>query len=477
MFRFISLLALLSSPHVAAAQWLDQYTDKLPEGTQVSLLISTADGQAVYGQNPELKLTPASTQKMLTATAATLYLGKDYQFTTRLEAVSEAAQGGDFRLVFSGDPSLKRKDLRSLLRKMKAEGISEIRDLILDQSRFSGYQWSNGQAWNDLGVCYTAPASAIVVNHNCVRGNLSELENGESRLYIPAYEPLNISSDVTFVSKQQRERRFCALELNQGSGNNYHLFGCFERRSKPVPLAFSVVDPEAYATAILKAELKSSGIRLKGKIYSDHNSAPEGQLIAQHMSPKLSVLITEMVKDSDNLIADILLKTLGTEYFDMAGSFRNGSEAMRAILKETAGVDLTNSYITDGSGLSRHNLISAQHLMTLMRFIYTNNNKLNLLETMSVSGIDGTLKYRRAMLTPGLKGKVKAKTGSMKGVANMMGVVESKQGPLLFVLMLNGYSLSKEQAKLVSERKIKAPLQLFEQALFKALVAGEPLKS
>jgi D-alanyl-D-alanine carboxypeptidase/D-alanyl-D-alanine-endopeptidase (penicillin-binding protein 4) len=111
--------------------------------------------------------------------------------------------------------------------------------------------------------------------------------------------------------------------------------------------------------------------------------------------------------------------------------------------------------------------------MSVLNYVYKNDQKLNLLSTFAVAGVDGTLKYHRGLSGELLKGKVIAKTGSMKGVANLLGVVESKQGPRLFVLMLNGYNLTDEEAKSASFKGAKAPKHRFEQAFFEKIMNAE----
>lgn len=67
-----------------------------------------------------------------------------------------------------------------------------------------------------------------------------------------------------------------------------------------------------------------------------------------------------MLKESDNMIADAVFRTIGREYYGVAGTWRSGADATRAILKQKAGIDLANTIMVDGSGLSRHNLIAPQ---------------------------------------------------------------------------------------------------------------------
>ena len=482
--RFILVFSLLCSTHAYANEWSVLHP-LLPKGTQFSYLVLDANSQVVLGQyQQEILRTPASMQKLLTATVAKLHLGDSFHYQTDLLGVINKIRNkryeGDLRINFVGDPTLKRADIRAMLTSLKKQGVSDILgDFILNDAHFNGYQWSNGQPWNDLGVCYTSPSNAIIINKNCVQGNLSlsSPDAKKATLFIPKYEPISITSDVNVVSKEQRKIQFCDLEVTRSSKNSYHLWGCMVPRERAFGLAFAVNDPFQYAARIIESELHTLGIKLRGRVRLESKKY-EGQdntVLASYRSPSLDKLLKIMMKKSDNLIADSLFKTIGGSYFQQPGNFRNGGQAVKAILTEK-GVDLENAYLADGSGLSRHNLMSAELFMSVLLFVYKNDKQLDLLSSFSIAGIDGTLKYHRGVRGEQFKGKVFAKTGSMKGVANLLGVVKAEQGDRLFVLILNGYN--KPQSLLISEviRDENASKYRFENAFFET-VLNSPLSN
>lgn len=450
--RLLSVVLLFSPINLLADDWTE-YSSLLPKGTQVSYLVVNPENNHVITQSQQTILrTPASIQKLLTATAATLYLGKNFHYRTFIEGQKDKIKrnhyNGDLHFHFVGDPTLLRADIRHMLADLKGLGIKKIKgDLLINQSHFSGYQWSDGQPWNDLGVCYTSPANAIIVNKNCVQGNLSVSRDDptKARLFIPDYEPISLSSDVSVVTKAQREEQFCELEVTRDSHNRYHLWGCMVPRKRAFPLAFSVNDPFSYAQKIIASELSTLGIKLTGKILLDPDTQDRlvtpNKILVKHDSQSLGELLQLMMKKSNNLIADSLFKTIGGAYFHQPGNFRNGALAIKEILKAQS-IDLENAYIADGSGLSRHNLMSTELFMAVLNFVYKNDKQLNLLSTFPISGIDGTLKNYQGLRQVGLKGKVIAKTGSMKGVSNLLGLIKTPKGDRLFVIMLNGYNLA-----------------------------------
>jgi D-alanyl-D-alanine carboxypeptidase/D-alanyl-D-alanine-endopeptidase (penicillin-binding protein 4) len=475
MFKRILCFTLCLLPvNLLAEQWSALHA-LLPKGTQLSyLVLDPAKNILLAESNAEILRTPASLQKLLTATAAKLYLGEKFRYQTTLEGEKSRIKNnhyqGDIRLRFVGDPTLSRADIKEMLKSFKAQGVKQIRgDFLINAAHFSGYQWSDGQAWNDLGVCYTSPSNAIIVNRNCVLGNLSvpASDAKTARLFIPSYEPVEISSDVDVVTSAQRDEQFCGLKVTRNSHNNYHLWGCMVPKNRPFGLAFSVNDPFAYARQIIKSELKNVGIKLNGKVKLERVNKTEQatQVLVKHQSPLLGKLLEIMLKDSDNLIADSLFKTLGAAYFQQEGNFRNGAKALKLIL-QAHGVDLENAYLADGSGLSRHNLMSARLFMTVLKYVYQNDAKLKLLDSFSIAGLDGTLQYHQGVAGPLLKGNIIAKTGSMKGVANLLGIVKTAQGERLFALVINGYNWPETALT----KATKSPVVMFEQAFFEKII-------
>ena len=475
----LSFTLFISSATLAApVEKLSTLTKLLPAGTHVAYIIgqpitvhSTAAAQTQAAANTELLLAPASTQKLITALAAKLYLTDSFRFTTSLHGHITAQQLDNAEFIFSGDPTFKRADLRRMLQQLKTKGITRISgDIHLNQSRFNGYNWSNGQVWNDQSVCYATQASALVINGNCVLGNLKRHpDQDNASIFVPAYEPVTIRSQVKILTKAQQQASFCDLEVNREANNSYTLFGCITPSKYNLPLAFAISDPNAYFTAILKAELKSANITFNGQVVSKH-SASASAVIIHHQSQPLVGLITKMVKDSDNLIADILFKTLGAEYFNQPGNYRNGAEAVRLILAKE-GLSLANHAIADGSGLSRHNLVSPQSLFSVLGYIIDHDDKLGLLADLPISGIDGTLQYRRGLLSPLLKGNVAAKTGSLKGLANLVGVIDTtQQHRIPFVLMISGYNPTAPELSLSAGKSSPSPLTQYFDAFFSTLM-------
>lgn len=461
---FIACCAMLAT--AAYSQPLSIHPDYslLPDGHDVALLVTDANsGETLYQQRQNKLQPPASTQKMITALAARLYLGPEFRFATTLEK-----QGDDIVIRFGGDPTLSREQLSALLGKLKKQGIKG--DILLNGSQFSGHEQAPGWPWDILGVCYSAPASSMSLDHNCVQGALySNKATGElTRIHIPAHQPIAVSTNAIIVSKEEQKTRHCDLELTTGPGNQYQLGGCLAQRKQPLPLNFAVQDTEQYIAAVIKQELKRRNIRFSGNVRRDDNA--NGKIIATHRSAPLSKLLDTMVKESDNLIADNLAKTLGQRYFEQPGTFANGTEAIKAIIKNKTGIDLAQAVLADGSGLSRNNRLTAEQMMAVLTYLYSHDKTLALSKTFPVSGQSGTLLYRQSIRHQPLKGKIHAKSGSLYGTYNLAGRITTSSGrELLFVQMVTNYH---PLATSDDAPKSAPAIESFEQDLYRQLYSN-----
>ncbi|HGF3677969.1 serine-type D-Ala-D-Ala carboxypeptidase [Vibrio parahaemolyticus] len=442
------------------------HQEVLPEGARISLVAEKLnESSTLDGIRPTDQLfPPASTLKIVTALAAKLELGDSFAFRTKLETSSS-----DAVIYFVGDPTLQTQDLKALLSLAKKNGLTRINgDLWLDNSAFTGYDRAVGWPWDILGVCYSAPASSITLNNNCVQASIYTQKDGGTRVYVPEHQPIRVKSSVETVSKTIQKSRHCDLDLLANPDNHYELKGCLVEREKPLPLKFAVQDPERYTSQNISTLLKQLGIELKGKIKI--GSAPQKQrkLMALHQSKPLSDLLDDMLKHSDNLIADTLTKTLGAKFFVQPGSFTNGTEAIKQIIFANTGIDIRNARLEDGSGLSRNNRISATKMAEILRYIWKNEKTLKLIAIMPKSGESGTLQYRQSMRNAPIKGQLIAKSGSLYGTYNMAGYGLDKNGQpnTIFVQFVSDYFPEKRD----DNKPVIAPITHFEQLFYRDIV-------
>ncbi|WP_284192354.1 serine-type D-Ala-D-Ala carboxypeptidase [Vibrio zhanjiangensis] len=462
---FLPFLVLLFSLSTFAYTPMAQ----LPQGSRASLIVESLNQRSTLldTQNGDLLFPPASTLKLVTALAAKLELGNDFRYETRLEQ-----RGQDIVIDFSGDPTLTTEDLIQLFLIAKKNGLTQIHgDIWLNNSAFTGYDRAVGWPWDILGVCYSAPATAVTLDGNCVQASIYTEDNGRTRVYVPEHFPVYVTTKATSVSKDYQESTQCDLELITASNNHYQLQGCLIERTKPLPLKFAVQDPELYTQRMLSNVLNQINVSFSGSVNVGNptDTSVMTSTLATHYSLPLTSLLTTMLKESDNLIADNLTKTLGAKFYIQPGSFSNGTKAIKQIIFAHTGIDLRNIPMADGSGLSRNNRFSSHTMAQILRHIWLNDEQLNLIDLMPKSGESGTLKYRRSMRKDPIKSRIIAKSGSLYGSHNMtgFGLDLSGEPSTLFVQYVADYYPEKKSS---DSPPTVAPITLFEETFYKDVV-------
>jgi len=462
-----------------AALYLDNMLQLLkPIHSQLGITVWDMTSQkTVFQYNNQSLMQPASVQKLLTALAATKQLGKQFSYQTQLTTLADqpldktqinnGVYSGDIYIEFSGDPTLTFQDLHQLLGSLSTLGITKLTGNIMLASEQDSQLQAPGWVWDDLGICYAAPISPFIINKNCVYGRLSTNGyNKVAKITMMGNRPIDITNDAYFVSPTidnpvvkpavtlpvtnalpaylTESVPQCQLTLSRFDNNRYHLSGCHVG-AKSLPLAIAISDPQIYAQHTIAKQLESLGISYNHPITTiKMNKQPkfmaQRQVIASHQSDALPQLLETMLLESDNLIADSLLKKLGEVYYQTPSDFARSGQALKTILY-SIGIDLSTANIADGSGLSRYNLLTPEHVLSVLTVIYQQPEYRFLLDLLPESGVSGTLRYKRYFNKSPLKHHVFAKTGSMLGIANLAGRVNVSNGHnYLFVLFENGLS-------------------------------------
>ena len=450
------------------------------DGAQIGVAYMLPNSNKVYGKNSNLYFHPASTQKLLTALAAMLYLGPDYEMVTRLEVRADAVGANkrlnvdktgtlnsDVIVKFTGDPTMRIDHYRTLLAVLQRHGVHKINGkVILDVSRFGGPSRANGWSWSDLPSCFTAPSAPIILNRNCTFAQLvTEGPGSHASPLIPAGVPIDIVSDVTAVSASDYGGD-CILEANLFLDNRYHLTGCVpvSPRSQPWPLSLAIADAERWGVDWTRNILQSLKISTTQGIEISHSPEADVVTIAQRTSPRLSSMVEYMLQKSNNLYADSIAKNVAAEYFDLPATYYRANRAIRSILKQYAKIDLGSSYIVDASGLSPHNLLTPNKMLEVLEYINKNNDKLGIIELLPVSGKSGTLHWRPSTFNNPLKEHVIAKTGTLQNVSNLAGFVITQSGVRVpFVMFTNSITYSERTRDMVKYRRSPSPHYAYER--------------
>ncbi len=207
-------------------------------------------------------------------------------------------------------------------------------------------------------------------------------------------------------------------------------------RLSALALRGGTVEDRALACGIvLKAMLQQAGIVVNGEV--SHGTVPSGAVvIATHLSPPLMDILRLMNKPSDNVIAELIFKTLGAEVKGEPGTWQKGRQVIGEFLGEMG----SGFRIVDGSGLSRYNLVTAELLVNLLVFVYNDFELMpDYVASLPIAGVDGTLKNRmRGMRAEKV---LRAKTGTLSGVSALAGYTATADGEVLaFSILISHYA-------------------------------------
>lgn len=448
-------------------------------GTQVGVAYLRPNDNKIYGQNIDTYMHPASTLKVITGLAAILYLGHDYTFKTTIEVqadrVSEHGKvktdksgtlHGNVLVKFVGDPSFTAKSYRTLVNSLSLAGVKAIDgDVILDISRFGGMTKGSGWSWDDTPVCFTAPAASAIINRNCVFAQLQPHGVGnEVTPIVSSSTPITISTDAIGVT-QSNYGGNCELEAKLYMNNQYHITGCVPvlEKNRPWPLSLSVSDPDQWAVDWTNIIFHEKKIQFKS-IKLARTTQQGYSTIGVIESKSLSEIAKYMLHRSNNLYADAIAKTVAAEYYRLPATYARTSRALRAVLKQYANIDLGNSYIVDGNGLSPHNLVTPHKMLEILEFINLNDERIKFIDLLPVADKSGTLHWRASTRNPPLGKNVTAKTGTLQNVSNLMGFMHTKSGKRVpFVFYTNSISFDQRTRDLVKYHKIASPHLKYEK--------------
>jgi len=395
-----------------------------------------AKSRILYSHNSDRYFIPASNTKLLTTAAALQALGSEFRIRTSVYDTG----AGTLRVIGRGDPSLTDTQLRDLAQQLRRRGIRNIKRLLVDNSYFQGDAIHPNWEWEDVQADYGASVNSLILNQNAVQLTLSPQKVGQ---------PLSVSWSDAIAAKQWRieNESMTAVAGTPDSLTVTGVLGQPIRRikgqlavdSEPIPLDLAILDPAQNFLEHFGRILAQEGIKVEKASVESKISKVGEQELAAVQSPPLSVLLTETNQNSNNLYAEALLRTL--QVADKTSPSSNSDSTDRGLkqLKTTLtalGVNPESYVLSDGSGLSRHNLVSPEAIAQTLQLMAQSPQARVYRASLPVAGVSGSLKNR--FLNTAAQGNLQAKTGTVSGVSALSGYLEiPSYQPLVFSIIVN----------------------------------------
>lgn len=437
-----ALVAAAGGPDEVAAR-LDQRLARLPRGTEIGLMVADCGrDETWYASEVDRPLKPASVQKLLVTAVALERFGPDFRYRTELYL-----RDGELWIVGGGDPGLGDerlaarggRDAQAVLTDwsaaLRSRGVAAVHRIVLDDgvfdTQFRHPDWPASQAdrW------YQAPVGGLNLNDNCLDVKV-QVSGRNVTLQLRPDIPLNLIDNTLRVDRRQR------ITLKRpADSDTIQLRGTVSRSGELDPVA--VRDPTLFFAQSLKHALERGGIAVQGPVVRRHLTPEElaaAERVAAQETPLPDVL-WRCNTFSQNLFAECLLKSLaaygpGGVRRDTPGSWDEGVAALETGLREL-GVDLDGAVLRDGSGLSHANRATARQLVTLLLRMRRHPHADVFLASLAEPGQEGSMRNRYD--DPALRGRLRAKTGTIAGVRALAGYATRPDGTTLaFAILVNG---------------------------------------
>jgi D-alanyl-D-alanine carboxypeptidase/D-alanyl-D-alanine-endopeptidase (penicillin-binding protein 4) len=372
-------------------------------------------GKTVYGLNENKPTTPASTLKLITFNASRDTLGEDYQFSTKLYK----STNNDLYLKLGADPFLTSADLKKLFETAVSKNIVEPKNLYLDDYIFDSNEWGEGWQWDDDLSPLMPKFSSYNIDKNLLNIVIASTTNGApANIYTTKFYPttfLNLvttgtSNDVTISRNNNISPDIITIE---GTVKN--------QITKQIPIN----NMKRYFVFRCEDALRSAKINYYANITQKKTPAANVYLVDE-INHSFTDTTNEILKNSNNLMAETVFKLAGAKYANNTGSSLNSQHMLNSYF-DKINIDYSNIKVVDGSGVSKNNLVTADFMTEFL--IKTIDNK----ELLATAG-EGTLKNRMLYF----KDNIRAKTGTLSDVSAIAGYITSMSGKTYaFDIMIN----------------------------------------
>ena len=425
----------------------------------VSLLVADADGRAVprLSHRADVQMNPASTMKLVTTFAALDLLGPAYTWRTPVwldGRVQDGALQGNLVIQGQGDPKLVQERLWLLFQRLQGMGVRQIDgDIVLDHRAFAPPESTPADFDGEPLRPYNVAPDALLFNFKAVAmtfvpdaaANLARVryDLALSGVHLPAAVPLLVAKNAPCGDYRAHLKADFTDPTRLTLGGSYPL-ACGE---KTWQLAY--IDPGSYNARNLEALWRSMGGLVGGQVRD--GTAPLTPASFELVSPTLLEVVRDINKYSNNVMAQQVFLSLALPRQTVGESAALTSAAPVKPVTRTMAGEVVQTWwrqristadaltIDNGAGLSRTERVSAQGLLKLLQVAYASPTMSELMSSLPIVGVDGTLRRNRA--TPA---SAHLKTGSLRDVMALAGYVQGAGGKHLCLVALVNHANASE---------------------------------
>ena len=418
--------------------------------SNISFYAVDLNTQEVIGNfREESALIPASVMKVVTAATALEVFGPNKTLDTKVVTDGKIINGvlnGNLYILGSGDPTLgsdrfpgdREIFLKTWLLGIKKAGINSINgDIIVVDDKF-GYEGVPGTwLWEDMGTQYAPANYGVSIFDNTYTAYLTSGAPGTTpkvTKVTPNIKGLSFDNHSVVSSKGKNTVSIRGVPLN----NKRRIFGEVPSNRSDIPVKSDIPNPGLFLGEYFMSYLKQNGISVKGKAVTSKTTSRkpnQPRVLATHKSPPMSEIIKVLLTKSDNHYTEAIFQLLTKD------------EKINIVkFWKDKGIDVGIFDMSDGSGLSRKDVLSSKFLVEILVYMDTkSNSKIKYEKLFPIAGKDGTV--ANFLSNTSLSKKAKIKSGSMNGVQSYSGYIEKNGQRYAFSIIVNHWKGSRNQLK------------------------------
>lgn len=393
----------------------------------IAISIKSFSGKPVYSLNEKILISPASVQKALTTPVIAETLGSDYEFSTEIYS-----RGNDeYILKLAADPYFTTKELKQLINQVNIEA----KKVYIDDSVLDSKTWGEGWQWDDDMNVLMPKFGAYNLDKNLIKLTITPPEDGKFATIInPSKYPLVFFNNITKGDKTN-------LDIHRDSAISENTLVLAGTVARPTTVYIPVSNIKRNFELQTKMALENKKIYLKTAFTSD--KVKSSDKIKAKITRGIEPAIDDVLKNSNNMVSETIFKLAGAKYCNLETGTDSAGVKMFNDYCVKHKIDNSRIRITDGSGVSKNNLVSTNFVTDFL--LVNKDNKI--MEKLPAPG-EGTLTHR---MLP-LKEKLRAKTGTHCDVSSIAGYLTSKSGnKYVFCIINNDMKLSTSDKKALED--------------------------
>ncbi len=413
--------------------------------SHLSLYASVLSGKGqeiLVDINSKKMLVPASISKLATTAAVLKNFLPGTKFKTQLLSdgkVEESALKGNLYLKGGGDPSFISENMWYLVNHFLRTGIKKIEgDIIVDDSLFDKERFDDSRQPERVDRAYDAPVGAMSFNWNSInifiRPSLNK--GGSADVFLdPQNDYTSLENKAKTAEGSENSLAADRKEDKGRGGDQIFVTGKIGRDIPEHVIYKNITHPDLWSGSNLKGFLGQRGVTISGGVKSG-KTPDSAKVLGEYESKPIQNILADMNKFSNNYVAEMLTKNLGSLFVKPA-TLASGMKVILDHLKDI-GVPSDQYQLQNPSGLTRDNKISSFAMWKILMNMKEDFRIYpEMLTSLPIAGIDGTLK-KRMKDSPGERW-VRAKTGFLTNVVSLAGFAGRKDGTqIVFSFIFNG---------------------------------------